>query len=174
MKRAVILALAALTLGAQQPRVRRASLHEVEKNCDARIVRLVESQFALLGPTRAHYLEGYGAVLSAEVDLSPGPAANPFRSAISKEDKELVRARKLQRLPLLRTTMREMLMAAAASLDEVPAQERVAFGITLLGKHYEDLTGMPSQIVMRGERGKLIDAKLGRVAVDSVVQAQEF
>lgn len=174
MKRAVILALAALTLGAQQPRVKRASLAAVEQNCDARILRIVETQIGLLGPTRAHYVDGYGAMLSAEVDLAPGPTVNPFQPVIPKEAIDRVRTKKLQKLPELRASMREMLLAAAASLDEVPAQERVALGVTLFNQRYENVTGMPAQIVMQGERGKLIDAKLGRVPVDSVLQAREF
>ena len=38
----------------------------------------------------------------------------------------------------------------------------------------EDATGMPGQILMQGERGKLIDAKLGRVPLDTVVKVKEF
>jgi len=70
--------------------------------------------------------------------------------------------------------MKEMLMSAAASLDEVPAKEQIAIGVSLVYFSYEDASGMPGQILMQGERGKLIDAKLGRVSIDSVVKAQEF
>jgi hypothetical protein len=168
------MAALAVTLFAQQPRVKRASLEAMEKSADQRILHLVEDSFALLGKTRGIYLDGYGAVLTAELNLAPGPTLNPFRQSISKEDVARVRARKLERLPGLRQTMREVLLATAASLDQVPGEEKIVFGVTLMALPYEDVSGMPSQIVMLGQKNRLIEAKLGKAPVDAVVRAQEF
>jgi hypothetical protein len=174
IKRAGLILLAAAALFAQQSRVKRPSLAMAEKNCDSRIGQVVENQFGVLGPSRASYVEGFGAMLSAEVDLFPGPSVSPFHLTISPADVARVHAGKLARLPKLRQCMRDILMSTAASLDEVAPQERIALSVTLLFQAYENTSGLPSQIVMQGERGKLVDAKLGRIPVESVVKVQEF
>ncbi|MBI1790070.1 MAG: hypothetical protein HYR60_21265 [Acidobacteria bacterium] len=174
MKRVLLAAALAAALLAQRPRVKPASLTAMEKSADQHVMRLLEDPFLLLGPARGLYLEGYGAVFSAEINLVAGPTLNPFRQAISKEEVVRVHTRKLQRLPGLRQTMRETLLAAAASLDEVPAEEKIAFEVKLLAQSYEDLSGLPSRIQMQGQRAKLVEAKLGRVAAESVIKVLEF
>jgi len=129
--------------------------------------------FTLLGSTRGLYLEGYGAVFTAEMNLVPGLSLSPFRQTISPEEIARVRARKLEQLPVLRKTMQAMLLSAAASLDDVPKDERIVLGVIMLYLPAEDSAGMPSKIVMQGLRGKLLEAKLGHAAAD-VVTVQEF
>lgn len=174
MRRTATLLFVAAALSFAQVHVKRASLEATEKTADQRLIRVVESPFALLGPTRAMYVDGYGVVFSAELNLFPGPTLNPFHQSITKEDIARVRARKLERLPALRQSMRDIILSAAASLDEVPAVERIVVGVTLLHLSYEDISGMPAQIVMQGQRGRLVEAKLGRVPPDSVIKTQEF
>jgi hypothetical protein len=173
MRRAwIVLALAATLLAA--PRVKRAAFAAMEHSFDQRLTRLSDDPYLLVGPTRGIYLEGYGAVLTAEVSLSNSLAPNPFRPPITKDDIAKTRAAKLARLPALRQSMRDMLLAASASLDEVPPHEQVAIGVSLLYRPEEDRSGMPDQILMQGEKSKLLDAKLGRIALDQAVKAQEF
>jgi hypothetical protein len=173
MKRAWILfALAAALLAA--PAFKRAGLIALEKSFDQRIRSLADDPYILLGPTRGVYLEGYGAVFTAEVNLANGPRPSPFQPIVGKDGIAKIHKLKLERLPVLRQNMREMLMAAASSLDEVPAKEQIVVGVSLVYYAEEDATGMPGQILMQGERGKLIDAKLGRIPLDTVVKAKEF
>ncbi|MGH9660122.1 MAG: hypothetical protein ACRD96_16355 [Bryobacteraceae bacterium] len=171
MRTAAVVLVAVALAGADRPRVSRASIVSVEKNFDQRIRR--DDPYLLIGHTRGVYLEGYGVVLTSEANLS-GMRFGPFGQPSSPEDIEKMRARKLQRLPQLRASMREMLLAAAVSLDEVPAAEQVAYGISLLYGPGEDHAGLPSQILMHGQRARLMDAKLGRAAADSVIKVQEF
>ena len=133
-------ALAAVALGvcaiwagfAAAPRVKRPALAAMERSFDGRLEKLgAEDSFMLLGNTRGVYLEGYGAVFTAEVNLFQGPTITPFRQSISKEDVTRVHARKVQQLPGLKRKMREMLSDSAASLDTVPANERIALGVSL-------------------------------------------
>ena len=73
---ACLLQLTANTLAAasETPRVSRAMLVASEKSLDDRVSRLWDDNpFVLLGPTRGIYLEGYGAVFTAEVNLVLGP-----------------------------------------------------------------------------------------------------
>src|SRR5262245_45898118 len=100
MKRVwVLLALAATIWAAsmEKPRVKRAALKAMEVSFDRRIERLADDPYILVGTTRGVYLEGYGAVLTAEVSLANGPAVSPFRPTLTKEDIAAIRARKLER-----------------------------------------------------------------------------
>ena len=173
MKRALIAFALAATVWAA-PGFKRAALIAMEKSFDRRIMGLADDPYILVGYTRGVYLEGYGAVFTAEVNLANGPSQSPFRPVITKEDIAKIRAKKLDRLPTLRQHMRETLLDAAASLDEVPATEQIVVGVSLLYRPDEDSSGMPGQILMQGEKGKLIDAKLGRVSLDTVVKVREF
>jgi hypothetical protein len=93
---------------------------------------------------------------------------------ITKEDIARIHAKKLERLPVLRQSMRDMLLAAASSLDEVPANEQIVVGVSMLYRPEEDRSGLPGQILMQGAKSQLLDAKLGRIALDGVVKEQEF
>jgi hypothetical protein len=177
MRRAWIAFALAATIWAastERPRFKRGALTAMEQSFDHRLTRLADDPYLLVGFTRGVYLEGYGAVFTAEVNLAIGPSPSPFRPVITKEDIARIRAKKLERFPALRQCMRDMLLSAAASLDEVPANEQIAFGVSLLYRPDEDASGMPGQILMQGEKGKLLDAKLGRIGLDDVVKVREF
>jgi len=173
MKRVCIaLALAAVIWAA--PGFKRAALVPLEKSFDDRITHIADDPYILVGFTRGIYLEGYGAVFTAEVNLAIGPAQSPFRPVITKDDLLRIRSKKFDRLPVLREAMRRTLLDAATALEEVPAKEQIAVGVSLAYRPDEDMSGMPAQILMQGERGKLIDAKLKRVSLDTVVKVREF
>src|SRR5437870_61767 len=131
MKRLWIVLTLAATIWAA-PGFKRAALIAMEKSFDRRIEGIADDRYILVGFTRGVYLEGYGAVFTAEVNLANGPARSPFRPTISKEDIDRIHAKKLERLPALRQCMKDTLLDAAASLDEVPAGEQVAVGVSLL------------------------------------------
>jgi hypothetical protein len=158
----------------ERPKFKRAALTAMEASFDQRIARLADDPYLLIGSTRGVYLEGYGAVFTAEVSLSNGLAPNPFRQAISKEDIARIHAKKLERLPMLRQSMRDMLLAAASSLDDVPANEQIVIGVSMLYRPEEDRSGLPGQILMQGAKDQLLDAKLGRIALDGAVKEHEF
>jgi hypothetical protein len=175
MKRILLAALIlSLPLIAQKPRVKRASLEAVEKAFDQRVATISDDPFLMLGPTRGIYLEGYGAVFTAEINLVSGPTLNPFQPTIPPAQIEQVRSRKLQRLPILRERMRDLLLASASELGDVPPQEQLVLGVRLLYRSYENTGGMPSQIIMQGERASLIKAASKAVPVESALRVQEF
>ncbi len=177
MRRAwILIALAASVWAAstEKPRFKRAALTAMEVSFDQRLKTLSDDPYLLVGLTRGVYLEGYGAVFTAEVSLSNILGPNPFRPALTKEDIDKIRAKKLERLPALRQCMRDMLLAGAASLDEVPAGEQIAIGVSLLYRPEEDRTGMPGQILMQGVKSKLLDAKLNRISLDEAVRSRDF
>ena len=170
----VVLSAGLLCAAASQSRVKRAALEAMEKSFDQRVASIAEDPFILLGATRGLYLEGYGVVFTADCSLVSGPTINPFKRTISKEEVAEVREKKLHRLPILRDRMKEMLMSAAASLDEVPEQEQIVVSVALLYRSYENTAGMPAQIMMQGQKRQLLDAKLGRASAAEVIKVQEF
>lgn len=174
---AVLLAAGLCLTGAERPRVTRAALAAVEKSFDRRLEGVLDSPFLLLGMTRGVYLEGYGAVFTAEVNLASGPTITPFRPQITKEEIAKLRLRKLERLPAVKNAMREMLVASAGSLDTVPAEERLAVGVSLFYFSWEDATGLPSQVLMQAPRKTLLEFQTGRrdrAALAAAVEVREF
>jgi hypothetical protein len=152
---------------APHARITRAALTSVEKSCDSRFARSYDS-FDLLGTTRGVYLEGYGAVFSTELNLFLTPNVSPFHQSFTNIEKARIHDRKVQRVPLLKQQMREMLMASAASLENLPPSEQVVLAVTLFHYSWEDYSGLPSQIVMQAERQKLLSNATRETAIRTV------
>jgi hypothetical protein len=154
---------------AAHARVGRAALATVEKSFDGRFARaFTPDSFELLGPTRGVYLEGYGAVFSAELNLIMSPNISPFHQSFTKIEIARVHDRKVQRLPLLKQQMREMLVASAVSLENLPPSEQVVLAVSLFHYSWEDYSGLPSQIVMQAERQKLLSNATRETAIRTV------
>jgi hypothetical protein len=155
--------------------IKRAVFIDLEHKFDSRIENAVrEDPFWLMVNTSGVYLEGYGAVFTAQVNLVSGPTISPFRQTIPKSDVVKVRQKKLQRVPLLKQHMRDMLVGMAATLDDVPSNEQVALAVSLFYFAWEDTSGLPAQVLMRAERRQLIDLQAGRATADTVLKVQEF
>jgi hypothetical protein len=151
------------------PRVTRAALASVEKAFDGRFARAYTiDAFDLLGTTRGVYLDGYGAVFSSELNLIVSPNINPFHQAFTKAEIARVHDRKVRQLPVLRDKMREMLVASAASLENLPPGEQVVLAISLFHYSWEDYSGLPSHIVMQAERQKLLNNATRATAIRMV------
>ncbi len=177
MRRASIaLAVAAglWAASAEKVHIKRASLVAMEDSLDKRLKGLADDPYLLVSNTHGIYLDGYGAVFTAEVSLANGPGISPFHPVLTKDEFARIRTRKLERMPALKQCMRDMLLAASASLDEVPAGEQIVVGVSLIHRPGEDKSGMPAQILMQGVKSQLLDAKLGRLGLDGVVKVREF
>jgi hypothetical protein len=171
---AVALAASIWAASAEKPRLKRAALVAMEDSFDRRIKSLTDDPYLLVSNTHGVYLEGYGAVFTAEVSLANGPGLSPFHPGYTKDELARLRTKEVERIPALRQCMRDMLLAASASLDEVPSNEQIVVGVSLIHRPEADKSGMPSQILMQGAKGQLLDAKLGRVGLDGVVKVREF
>jgi hypothetical protein len=181
MKRALIFSAvlaAAWVAVAQGPQVSYAAIRAMEQSLDRRVLTLsTDTPFDLLGNTRGVYLGGYGAVFTTEVNLLVTNNVSPFLQTIPKEYVTKVHAQKLQRIPVLKRSMRDAMVATAASLDNVPAGENIVLGVTLFYYNWENTSGLPSQIVMQAQRQKLLDVQLGRASrasLDAIIRVQEL
>ena len=168
---AAVSALVAATAG---PRVSRATLAAMEKSLDQRIQHLWDdTPYLLLGSTRGVYLEGYGAVFTAEVNLVLNPISL-MNTHLSKDDIARVRQKKLERIPVLKKTLREAMVSMAASLDTVPGDEQIA--IVAFVDHYpwEDISGLPVQVTLQAQRKKLVEVMhAGGAGLDAAIRVTE-
>jgi hypothetical protein len=175
--RTVALALLlAVAVTAADRRVSRLSLAAMERSFDQRVASVdVADPLTLLGTTRGLYLNGYGAVFTAEVNLVANAAISPFRPAFTKQEVAKLRQKKHDRVIVLKEHMRNALIGAAASLDGVPPTEQIVLGVSLFYFNWEDRTGLPTQVVMQAPKKALLEAGKGNPApLTAALQVQEY
>jgi hypothetical protein len=153
-----LLLSAAFAIYAAEPRVSRSAIAVAEKTFDGRVIALWNDQLALLGPTRGVYIDGFGVVLSTEVQLAQPPTSlmNPTPTKQQLVD---MHKRKLERLPQLKDSIRTALIEAAAKFTGLPATEEIVFGVIISRFPGEDTAGIPLQIVMRASKQRLLEAR---------------
>jgi hypothetical protein len=164
---AILLALAPLSAQVARPvpatlqtppaRVSLASLATLARGFD-RDFRMfaVTDPIDVLGNTRGIYLDGYGAVFTTELSPILTPNLSPFRPNISEQEKAQVRQRKLARLPAVERLMDTMLQSAARELTAVPDDQQILVAVKFLYLPYEDTTGLPGQMVVKGTRRAIL------------------
>jgi hypothetical protein len=130
----------------------------LEKSFDTRLATLAfaDDPVDVLGLTRGFYLDGYGVFFSTDVSLVVTPELNPFRREITKELAARVRQRRVERLPLLKTAMKEMVRKMATTFNQVPPSQQVVLAVRLYYGSWEDSTGMPAQIIMKADRASAL------------------
>jgi len=160
--------LSTLALGAVEiddgARALRKQIQDVERAIDARFNDLrMEAPIRALGSTRGAYLRGYGAVFTLQINLAPVAQLSPFRQSYSPEERSQINIRKRQRLETLETLARSILIEETAALTALPDGEQVALAIALFHFSWEDLTGLPSQVVMSASKTLLAEARAGKI-----------
>ena len=174
----LLLVVAASAIASEAPRVPRTTLAAAEKSLDNRFAGLwSDNPFIMLGPTRGVYLEGYGAVFTAEVNLVAGPQISIIMQSATKQSIAEHRQKKMARIPELKKAMLKALADTAASpeMAAVPPDEQIVLVAFLSHFPWEDLTGVPSQIMMQGSKKKLMDAQHeGGAALEASIQAVQY
>ena len=160
-----------------KPKINRAMIRNVERNFDESFTHIwSDDPFSLLGTTRGIYLDAYGIVLSAEVNVAPGPPLSPMLS--SKVNPLQIadhKKRKTQRMPQLRDAMLKMLVSSAAMLDTLPGDEQIVLGVTLSKYSWEDPNAFPSQVVMQASRKKLLElSNANPDQIRAAIRIQEY
>ena len=176
MKKFLVLLLAAAFAisAADAPRVSRVMMLNVEKSLDNSLMRLwSDNPTGLVGASRGVYLPGYGVVITAEVNLATANISmmNP---TITEADKLALKKKKIERIPQLKKTMKELVAAAAVALEPVPPTDKVTIALILPRYSWEDPAAMPLQVVVEGTRQQLVAAqKGGAAALDQVTKISE-
>ena len=142
-------------------RIKRPLLRDMEISLDDRIGKMwPDNPFAVVGHTRALYLEGYGAVFTAEISLAFS-GLSPMHAFLTPQDKAGVIKTKNDRLPQLKKTLEEALVdsAASASFDPLPANEQVVIEVILDRYDWEDRPAYPAEMIFQGTKQKLLEVK---------------
>ena len=112
----VALVSAAYAAAGEAPRVDRTQMEKVEKNLDATLLRFTpDNSHTLIGLTRGVYLEGVGAVLTAEVIVVNAPV-NIMHPLPTKEEIVQMHKKKLERVPLLKKVLKDALVGAVLEM----------------------------------------------------------
>jgi hypothetical protein len=174
MKRSMALFfLAATAIWAQKPLISHEVMSAVEESFDNRIKLFsADDPLDLLGTTRGIYLEGYGVVVTAEVNLVMAAGITPFHQTFTKEEIARLHQKKLQRLEALKQIMMEQLAGLATSLNTLPPNEQVVLGVILVYRPWEDATGLPRQVVMQAPRKALLGVQ--KASLRSAIHVQEY
>jgi len=175
MRRALFLFAALLSAA---PTVSYSDIRNLEKSFDRRIANHnVEQPMDLIGFTRGAYLESYGVVFTAEVNLLLSAGVSPFRPKVAPEERTRLRQRKLARLPEMKQIMRDMMVSSATALKSMPPAQKVAVGVSFFYHSFEDTQGLPQQLLMEASRQTLTDFESGRLSLqqlESAMQVREF
>ena len=174
----LLLVVAASAIASDAPRVPRSTLAAMEKKLDDSFNKLwSDNPFVVLGPTRGVYLEGYGAVFTAEVNLVAGRPIGIMMPPMTKEDIAMHKQRKIARIPELKKALEKALAVTASSpeMAVVPPDEQIVLVAFLSHFPWEDLDGLPAQIMVQGSKKKLIEAqRQGGAALEAAIHAAQF
>lgn len=163
---ALVLAGALAAAAPDHPRPPRAAMMDLEKSFDAAVESVIASDpMAIMVSTQGVYVQDFGAVFTAQVDLINTPPLSPFRRTMSDADKQRIRTRKVERLPVLREQMRRLLAAAASSLADLPPEDQLVLAVSIFRYGWEDTKGLPAQIVMQAERRELLKGTAAEAAI---------
>jgi hypothetical protein len=167
----LILVSAAYAAAGEAPRVDRTQMEKVEKNLDATLLRFTaDNSHTLIGLTRGVYLDGVGAVLTAEVIVVNAPV-NIMHPLPTKEEIVQMHKKKLERVPLLKKVLKDALVVAAATLDAIPPDEQVVIAVIVPRFTFEDPSGLPAQITVQATKRKLLESK--GAALDALIRVTE-
>jgi hypothetical protein len=134
--------------------------------------------FDVLFSAPAAYVPGVGLTLTSWVNLvyTPPLAISPFSPPLNDQQKEDLRAHKLERIPILEQNMREVMADAAASpsFDAIPAGEHISLGVSLFYFPWEHQEGLPRQITMSAQKQQLLQARRDKIDLAKVIQEQKL
>jgi len=167
----LMLVSAAYAAAGQPPHVDRTQMEKVEKSLDATLLRFTpDNSHTLLGLTRGVYLEGMGAVFTAEV-IVVNAGVNIMMPLPTKDGIAQIRKKKLERIPILKKVLKDALVSAALMLDSIPADEQVTIAVIVPRFQFEDATGLPVQVTVQATKKKLLEAK--GAALDALIRVTE-
>jgi hypothetical protein len=147
---------------AQTPRVNRTLMTQVERDLDQRIFRIWnDNPMAVVGTTRGVYLQGYGIIFTVEMNMVTPPGGGLMGSPLTEDLKVEVHKKKVQRLPELKTALKDILVAVASQLDPIPANEQIVVAAILPRYTWEAAEGVPIQLTAQGMKSDLLAMRSG-------------
>jgi hypothetical protein len=171
---AIVGVAAAAVADAPTP-VRRAVIRAAEVSLKDRLVRIFPDTPAVTGEPRGIYIDGFGAVFTAE--MQPVYDGTSLMHAILRpEEKAQVLAKKKARIPEIEKALKGALVETAASLDPVPPDEQVVLEVVIDRFVWEDGSGYPAELMVQAQRRKLLELKRTNAtgaALDAAIKLTE-
>src|ERR1019366_3966807 len=114
-------------------RIPAEAIRELERTFNDRLSGLagVDQPAELMGDTRGVQLEDYGVVFPTEVSLVVTPGLMPGRPKIPPEMAARVKVQRVERLPLLKAAMKDMMHTMATELGQIPAGHKLVLVVRL-------------------------------------------
>jgi hypothetical protein len=131
------------------------AIRGLEKEMDGRISATGgKNPCNVLSPTRGLYISGLGAIFSAEVELAATPGGvGIFQTTVGPQQKAKYRGDKLANIPQIEQTLRDMALALSTSPTlKLSDNDQVVVVARLVYRSWEDVTGLPGQIVAHLDR----------------------
>jgi hypothetical protein len=153
------------------PRVDRTQIEKVQSGLDATLLHFTtDNSHTLIGLTRGVYLDGVGAVFTAEV-IVVNANVNIMKPLPTKEEVVQIRNKKLERIPILKRVLKDALVSAAATLATIPPDEQIVIAVVIPRFKFEDPTGLPAQVTVQASKRKLLESK--GAALDALIRVTE-
>ncbi len=155
------LAFAGLLYASSEPTVTVSALKAVEDAANRQFLHDVADPidpWEALGDARGTYLPGYGAVFTFEMSLVNVTPITPFHVSISAQEIKSVHARKLKKLPLVKSAMQDLIVKSATTLSALPPTEQITVEAFLDYFSFEDRANLPRRLIMTVNRQKILDA----------------
>jgi hypothetical protein len=149
---------AGLAFAGSEPVVSISALKIVEKATNDQFPSVGDEPWEPLGAARGTYLPGCGAVFTFEMSLINVMPMGPFRPEYTAKELQSIHDRKIKKLVVLKSAVRDLLVKAAASLSAMPPGEQITFEIFVDSWGFENRTGLPRRLTMTASRQKLLDA----------------
>ena len=108
-------------------------MKDLERTFNYRLASLadVNEPMELMGDFRAVQLEDYGVVVTSRSQPGGHPGLMPVRPKIPPELAARVHKQRVERLPLLKTGMKEMMRNMAAAFTQIPAGQQMVLVVRL-------------------------------------------
>lgn len=166
-----IFASATYAAAGEAPRVDRTQMEKVQSGLDATLLHFTtDNSHTLIGLTRGVYLDGVGAVFTAEVIVVNAPV-NIMHPLPTKAEIVQMHKKKLERIPILKKVLKDALVSIAGALDTVPPDEQVVIAVIVPRFKFEDSAGIPSQITVQAPKKKLLESR--GAALDALIRVTE-
>ena len=150
--------LAAAQTAAPLPAPLRAEVKAVERLCDKAIDNYSIDTIEQITHARALHIEGYGVLISFEVDLARVSPLIVFGGGVTQAQKERIRENKLKRFPEFRQFLEGLLLEAVKPLEHLSAEENLLVSVSFDYANYEDRGGLPETISISAKKKDLLDA----------------
>ena len=146
----------------------RSELKAVERLCDKALETYAIDTIEQITHARALWIEGYGVLITVEVNLTRVSPLIGFAGGLSKAQKDRIRENKQKRLPEFRAFLEGLLLEATKPLEHLSAEDHMMLNVDLVYAPYEDSEGMPTTLSIVARKKDLLEAAAHKVPSDQL------